>query len=144
MDFAENSSSSHPSEDSSSDTSKKERAGVHLFYVLHFPHPNINKDSHDNNQRMVNARRNTFFIIHRCFKLPLSSLRVKLTISFKPCICNRYFCSKIDKDFISYYLKGTIFLRELNFADVSLERKLEPVCELFDLCFSHLKNFAGT
>ena len=36
------------------------------------------------------------------------------------------------------------FLRELNFADFSLERKLEPFCELFDLCFSHLINFAGT
>ena len=36
------------------------------------------------------------------------------------------------------------FLRELNFADFSLERKLEPFCELFDLCFSYLKIFTGT
>ena len=36
------------------------------------------------------------------------------------------------------------FLRELNFADFSLDRKVEPFCELFDLCFSHMKNFAGT
>ena len=35
-------------------------------------------------------------------------------------------------------------MRELKFADFSLERKLEPFCELFDLGFSHLKNFAGT
>ena len=36
------------------------------------------------------------------------------------------------------------FLRELKFANLSLERKLEPFFELFDLCFTHLKNFAGT
>ena len=35
------------------------------------------------------------------------------------------------------------FLQELNFADFPLERKLEPFCELFNLCFSHLKSFAG-
>ena len=31
-----------------------------------------------------------------------------------------------------------------NFADLSLERKLEPFCDLFDLCFSHLQNFVET
>ena len=36
------------------------------------------------------------------------------------------------------------FLRELNFADFPLERQLEPFCDLFDLCFWHLENFAGT
>ena len=36
------------------------------------------------------------------------------------------------------------FLRELNFADFSLERKLDPFCELFDLCFLQLKIFVGT
>jgi len=32
---------------------KEERSEAHLFYVLHFPYPSIDKNSHDNNQRMV-------------------------------------------------------------------------------------------
>ena len=37
-----------------------------------------------------------------------------------------------------------IFCGNFNFADFSLERKLERFFELFDLSFSHLKNIAGT
>ena len=46
---------------------------------------------------------------------------------------------------IYYIFYGSHFLgfsRELNFADFQLERRLEPFCELFNLYFSHFKNFA--
>ena len=35
------------------DEGNNQRGGVHLYYVLHFPFPNVNRDSHDNNQRLV-------------------------------------------------------------------------------------------
>ena len=48
IDLGEESSSS-----SDDDCRKNSRTGVHLYYVLHFPFPHINKNSHDNNQRLV-------------------------------------------------------------------------------------------
>ena len=57
MDLSEESSPSSNDDDDDDDDDddykKNSRTGVHLYYVLHFPFPHINKDSHDNNQRLV-------------------------------------------------------------------------------------------
>ena len=54
---------------------------------------------------------------------------------------SKFTCERHRGEFLRFAVLR--FLRELIFADYSLERKLESFCELFDLCFSHLKKFCG-
>ena len=104
----------------------------------------------------VSSDSNEFYLWHEIkekrFRVRKTALKKEKVSKLSPCnnydmpnaMCKRTLCSVSGvRQTCRVYPKGTNFCgsqfwdfsRELNFAVFSLERKLEPFCELFDLYF---------